>query len=40
MGKPFRVGYLRLLYSSKKVGSPPYMISSTLLVLWPPEHWV
>ena len=27
-------------YLSKKVGSAQYMISSTLLVLWPPLHWV
>ena len=30
----------RVDYLSKKVGSAQYMISSTLLVLWPPEHWV
>ena len=27
-------------YLSKNVGSAQYMISSTLLVLWPPLHWV
>ena len=27
-------------YLSKNVGNAQYMISSTDLVLWPPEHWV